>query len=217
MIIVRYLDDFIVGFQNREDAEQFLKALRERLGQFGLTLHPDKTRLLEFGRYAAQNRQARGQGKPETFQFLGFVHSCGRTRKGGSRCIGTPRAERLRAKLKEVKAELRRRRHDPIPEVGQWLGSVVRGHCQYYGIPGNSRAIRRFRDEVSRLWHRALSRRSQKGAVRWERMQRLIKRWHPARPNRTPVFIGDVCRHDARQEPGAVVPHAGICSVCGVD
>ncbi len=179
MIIVRYLDDFIVGFRYHTDAEQFLTALRERLGQFGLRLHPDKTRLLEFGRYAAQNRRERGQGKPETFQFLGFVHSCGWTRKGEFTVRRHTAGERLRAKLKEVKAELRRRRHDPVPEVGAWLGSVVRGHGQYYGIPGNWQAIRRFRDEVSRHWHQALSRRSQKGRVKWERMQRLIERWLP--------------------------------------
>ena len=179
LIIVRYLDDFIVGFQIRKDAEEFLIALRERLGQFGLTLHPDKTRLLEFGRYAAQNRQERGQGKPETFQFLGFVHSCGRSRSGEFRVQRHTVGERLRAKLKAVKAELRRRRHDPIPEVGEYLAAVVRGHSQYYGIRGNWRAIGRFRDEVSRLWHRALSRRSQKGVVRWDRMQRLIQRFIP--------------------------------------
>jgi RNA-directed DNA polymerase len=179
MVIVRYLDDFIVGFQHRTDAEQFLIALRARLGQFGLTLHPDKTRLLEFGRYVAQNRQERGQGKPETFQFLGFTHTCGRTAEGKFMVHRQTAGERLRAKLKEVKAELRQRRHDPVPEVGIWLGSVVRGHCQYYGIPGNSRAIRRFRDELSRHWHRALSRRSQKGPVKWERMHRLTQRWIP--------------------------------------
>jgi hypothetical protein len=179
MIIVRYLDDFIVGFETRKEAEQFLSALRERLGQFGLTLHPDKTRLLEFGRYAAQNRQERGQKKPETFQFLGFVHSCGRTKKGWFKVHRHTAGDRLRAKLKEVKAKLRQRRHDPVPEVGKWLGTVVRGHSQYYGIPGNWRAIARFRDEVSRHWHRALSRRSQKGSVRWDRMHRLIQRWIP--------------------------------------
>src|SRR6266487_333883 len=179
MVMVRYLDDFIVGFRYRTDAEQFLSALRERLGQFSLTLHPDKTRLLEFGRYAAQNRWERGQEKPESFQFLGLVHSCGRTRKGEFTVRRHTAGERLRAKLKEVKAELRRRRHDPVPEVGAWLGSVVRGHCQYYGIPGNGRAIGRFRDEVSRHWHQALSRRSQKSRVKWERMQRLIERWIP--------------------------------------
>jgi len=179
MIIVRYLDDFIVGFEIRNDAQQFLKALRERLGRFGLTLHPNKTRLLEFGRYAAQNRRERGRGKPETFQFLGFVHSSGRTRKGEFTVHRHTAPNRLRAKLKEVKAQLMQRRHDPVPEVGKWLGSVVRGHSRYYGIPGNWRAIRRFRDEASRHWRRALSRRSQKGPVRWDRMRRLIKRFIP--------------------------------------
>src|SRR6266849_3928557 len=125
VVIVRYLDDFIVGFQYREDAEQFLSALRERLGQFGLTLHPDKTRLLEFGRFAAENRQARGQGKPETFQFLGFVHACGQTRTGWFIVHRHTAAERVRAKLKEVKAELRQRMHAPVPEVGNWLAVVV--------------------------------------------------------------------------------------------
>jgi group II intron reverse transcriptase/maturase len=179
VVIVRYLDDFIVGFQDREDAELFLSAVRERLGQFGLRLHPDKTRLLEFGRYAAHNRHARGQDKPETFQFLGFVHSCGWTRKGTFMVHRHTVGERLRAKLKEVKAELWRRMHDPVPEVGKYLAAVVRGHCQYYGIPGNGWAIRRFRDEVSRQWQHALSRRSQKGPVRWERMHRLIQKFIP--------------------------------------
>jgi group II intron reverse transcriptase/maturase len=180
VIIVRYLDDFIVGFENRMDAERFLEALREQLGQHGLQVHPDKTRLLEFGRHAAQNRRGRGQGKPETFQFLGFVHRCGRTRRTGGFMVGRHTVgDRWRAKLQEVKAELRRRLHNPIPEVGQWLGAVVRGHCQYYGIAGNARAIRRFRDEVTRLWHRALGRRSQKGQVTWARMKRLIARFIP--------------------------------------
>ena len=179
VIIVRYLDDFIVGFQVQAEAEQFLMVLRERLEQYGLSLHPDKTRLLEFGRHAAQHQRERGQGKPGTFQFLGFVHSCGRTRKGWFTVRRHTRGDRLRAKLKEVKAELRRRWHDPIPKVGDWLAAVVRGHCQYYGIAGNAWAIRRFREEVNRLWHRALGRRSQKGRVKRERMQRLIERYIP--------------------------------------
>src|SRR6266851_2402671 len=179
MVVVRYLDDFIVGFQYREDAERFLIAVRERLGQFGLMLHPDKTRLLEFGRFAAANRQQRGEKKPETFQFLGFAHVCGRTRAGRFAVQRQTVGQRLRAKLTEVSEELRRRWHAPIPEVGRWLGSVVRGHCQYYGIHGNSHAIKRFRDEVCRLWRRALSRRSQRGEVRWERMHRLMRRWIP--------------------------------------
>jgi RNA-directed DNA polymerase len=179
VVIVRYVDDFIVGFQHREDADQFLNSLRERLGRFSLTLHPDKTRLLEFGRFAARNRQRRGEGKPETFQFLGFVHACGRTQRGWFMVHRHTVGSRQRDKLKEVSADLRHRWHAPIPEIGRWLGSVVRGHCQYYGIAGNSHAIKRFRDEVCRLWRRALSRRSQKGQVSWERMHRLIKRWIP--------------------------------------
>jgi group II intron reverse transcriptase/maturase len=179
VIVVRYLDDFIVGFEDRADAEQFLEALRERLGQFGLSLHPDKTRLLEFGRAAAQNRRGRGQGKPETFQFLGFVHSCGRTHKGRFRVQRHTIGDRMRAKLQEVKRELKRRLHDPVPEVGRWLGAVVRGYCQYHGIAGNAWAIRQFRQAVGRLWHRALGRRSQKGQVSWERMKRLIERYVP--------------------------------------
>jgi RNA-directed DNA polymerase len=179
LVVVRYLDDFIVGFQDREDAEQFLIAVRERLGQFGLRLHPDKTRLLEFGRFAAHNRQQRGEKKPETFQFLGFDHVCGRTRAGRFAVRRQTVGQRMRAKLKEVSEELRHRWHAPIPEVGRWLGSIVRGHCQYYGIAGNSHAIKRFRDEVCRLWRRALSRRSQRGEVGWERMHRLTRRWIP--------------------------------------
>jgi RNA-directed DNA polymerase len=180
VITVRYLDDFIVGFQVQADAERFLEVLRERLEHYGLSLHPDKTRLLEFGRHAAQHRRGRGQGKPETFQFLGFVHSCGRSWKTGRFTVRRHTiGDRQRAKLKEVKEELRRRWHDPIPEVGQWLGAVVRGHCQYYGIAGNAWAIKRFREEVNRLWHRALGRRSQKGQVKRERMQRLIEHYIP--------------------------------------
>ena len=179
MVVVRYLDDFIGGFQTRRETDRFLNALRERLGQFGLTLHPDKTRVLEFGRFAAENRHVRGQKKPETFQFLGFVHACEQTRTGWFVVHRHTAAERLRTKLAEVKDELRRRRHAPIPEVGTYLAAVVRGHAQYYGIKGNSKAIHRFHREVGRLWHRALSRRSQKGSVKWERMDRLLQRWIP--------------------------------------
>jgi group II intron reverse transcriptase/maturase len=192
MIVVRYLDDFIVGFQARADAERFLNAVRERLGQFGLELHPDKTRLLEFGRFAASERRQRGAGKPETFQFLGFVHACGRTRQGWFTVRRQTASQRLRAKLHEVGKGLQRRWHVPLPEVGRWLGSVVRGHCQYYGIPGNSAAIRRFRDEVARLWRRALGRRSQRGRVTWERLSRLAKKWlppaHIVHPSSSVVF-----------------------------
>jgi group II intron reverse transcriptase/maturase len=192
MVVVRYLDDFIVGFQTRRETDRFLNALRERLGQFGLTLHPDKTRVLEFGRFAVQNRRVRGQQKPATFQFLGFVHACGQTRTGWFVVHWHTAPERLRTKLAEVKDELRRRRHVPIPEVGKYLAAVVRGHAQYYGIKGNSKAIHRFHREVGRLWQRALSRRSQKGTVRWKRMDRPLNRWlppvHIAHPSAEKVF-----------------------------
>jgi len=180
MIVVRFADDFIVGFQHQSEAERFLAELRERFRKFNLELHPDKTRLLEFGPFAAENRRRRGQGKPETFTFLGFTHICGQKRSNGRfTVLRQTMRKRLHAKLSEVKAELRRRWHDPIPEVGQWLRSVVGGHIRYYGVPMNSRALSVFRFQVGWLWHRALGRRSQKGRVPWERMRRLIDLWLP--------------------------------------
>jgi len=178
VIVVRYADDFIVGFQNKADAETFLVALRERLARFGLELHPDKTRLFEFGPFADRNRQGRGQGKPETFNFLGFTHICSRKRSNRRfTVLRQTQRSRLQAKLAEVKAELKRRMHDPIPEVGQWLGSILRGHLQYYGVPMNGPALLLFRFQLARLWHRTLCRRSQKGHVLWGRMKRLIERY----------------------------------------
>jgi len=180
MIVVRYADDIVLGFQDRSDAERFWKELTERLRKFRLELHPDKTRLLEFGSYAAENRRRRGQGKPATFDFLGFTHICGKKRSNGMFTVlrQTIRA-RLQAKLSEVKAELKLRMHAPIPEVGKWLSAVVGGHIRYYGVPMNYPALSLFRFQVGRLWHRALSRRSQNGRVLWDRMYRLIDRWLP--------------------------------------
>jgi RNA-directed DNA polymerase len=180
MIVVRYADDIVLGFQDRSDAERFWKELTERLRKFRLELHPDKTRLLEFGPYAAENRRRRGQGKPATFDFLGFTHICGKKRSNGMFTVlrQTIRA-RLQAKLSEVKAELKLRMHAPIPEVGKWLSAVVGGHIRYYGVPMNYPALSLFRFQVGRLWHRALSRRSQNGRVLWDRMYRLIDRWLP--------------------------------------
>jgi group II intron reverse transcriptase/maturase len=180
MIVVRFADDIVLGFQHKSDAEQFWKELAERLGKFRLELQPDKTRLLEFGPYAAEDRKRRGQGKPETFNFLGFTHICGKKRSNGRFTVlrQTIRA-RLQAKLGEVKAELKRRMHAPIPEVGKWLRVVVAGHVRYYGVPMNRTALYVFRFQVGRLWYRALSRRSHKGRVRWDRMLRLIDRWLP--------------------------------------
>jgi RNA-directed DNA polymerase len=179
VIVVRYADDFIVGFQHRSDAERFQEELAERLSQFALELHPDKTRLIEFGPFAASNRKSRGQGKPETFDFLGLTHICGKKRNGRFTVLRQTMRKRLQAKLNQVKYELRQRLHDPVPEVGRWLGKVVQGHVRYYGVPMNSHAIALFRHQIGWLWYRSLRRRSQKSRLTWERMRRLIDRWLP--------------------------------------
>jgi RNA-directed DNA polymerase len=180
VIVVRFADDAVLGFQSRADAERFLGELRERFAKFNLELHPEKTRLIEFGRYAVENRKRLGKGKPETFGFLGFTHICGKKRSNGMfTVIRQTIRKRLQAKLSEVKTELRRRMHHAVPEVGQWLRAVVGGHIRYYGVPSNAQALYAFRFQVGRLWHRCLSRRSQNGRVRWDRMRRLIERWLP--------------------------------------
>lgn len=179
MIVVRYADDFVVGFEHREDAERFQGELAERLAKFNLELHAEKTRLIEFGRSAAVNREKRGEGKPATFDFLGFTHRCGRTRKGRFAVVRQTMSKRLRAKLKAVKLELKRRRHLPLPEQARWLAAVLRGHYQYYGVPYNSRALATFRFRVVALWKRALDRRSQRKRNPWERMERLARQWLP--------------------------------------
>ena len=180
VIVVRFADDIVLGFEVKSDAEQFWSELAERFGKFGLELHPEKTRLLEFGPYAAENRKKRGQGKPGTFDFLGFTHICGKKRSNGRfTVLRQTIRKRLQAKLSEIKVELKRRMHHPIPEVGKWLRSVVGGHIRYYGVPMNSPALHLFRFQVGRLWYRALSRRSQNGRILWDRMRRLIDRWLP--------------------------------------
>jgi group II intron reverse transcriptase/maturase len=179
VIIVRWADDFIVGFEHQEDALRFLADLRERFAKFGLELHPDKTRLIEFGRHAARRRRARGLGRPETFDFLGFTHLCGTSKKGRFWLRRITITKRMRAKLREVNDQLKRRRHQPIPEQGQWLASVVRGHRAYYAVPGNTDAVAAFRTQVTRHWYKALRRRSQRTRLNWERMNRLANRWLP--------------------------------------
>lgn len=180
VIVVRYADDFIVGFQHRAEAEAFLAALRQRFAQFGLELHPDKTRLIEFGQFAAENRRKRGQAKPETFDFLGFTHICGTKRSNGRfTVLRQTMRKRLTAKLAEVKAELKRRMHETVPAMGKWLASVLNGHCRYYGVPMNAPALWRFRFEAVWLWHRSLCRRSQTGRITWDRMKRLVARYLP--------------------------------------
>lgn len=184
MIVVRYADDIALGFQVKSDAERFRGALAERLAKFALELHPEKTRLLEFGPYAAERRARKGLGKPETFNFLGFTHICATKRSNGRfTVLRQTMRKRLQAKPGEVKIELQRRMHAPIPEVAQWLRLVVSGHFRYYGVPMNTPALHIFRFQVGWLWQRARSRRSQTGRVTWDRMRRLIDRWLP--PART--------------------------------
>jgi group II intron reverse transcriptase/maturase len=179
VVVARFADDFVVGFQHRHEAESFLNELRERLAKFGLTLHPEKTRLIEFGRFAEENRRNRGDGKPETFNFLGFTHSCSKTRRGKFTVLRQTMRTRWQAKLKAIKEELRRRLHDPIPEQGAYLRSVVTGHIRYYGVPMNGPALSAFRNRVGRLWLRALRRRSHKHRLLLTRMRRLIAAWLP--------------------------------------
>jgi group II intron reverse transcriptase/maturase len=179
MIFVRYADDFIVGFQHEADARRFLDEMRKRLHEFALSLHPDKTRLIEFGRFAAANREQRGLGKPETFNFLGFTFMCGKSRQGFFLLKRKTRRDRMRAKLRMVKQEMRRRMHQPIPEQGRWLWHVVRGYFNYHAVPMNTRALAVFRAEIARSWHRVLNRRSQKANLTRARMDKLIDDWLP--------------------------------------
>lgn len=180
VIVVRYADDMVLGFQHRGDAERFLQDWRDRLQKFGLELHPDKTRLIEFGRFAAGSRKQRGEGKPETFNFLGFTHICGQARKNGRFLVLRKSIrKRLLAKLKQVKDELRMRMHHPLAEVGKWLRSVVRGYFNYHAVPGNFASLQRFRLEVSKRWLRVIQRRSQKNRMSWKHMASLVKQWLP--------------------------------------
>jgi len=180
MIVVRYADDLVVGFQHRTEAERFLREFRDRLAKFGLELHPDKTRLIEFGRFAARNRKQHGEGKPETFTFLGFTHFCGQRISDGAFIVWRITAKkRMVAKLKAIKAELQRRRHDRTAEVGAWLRKVVLGYYQYHAVPGNTTQLRIFQRRVNWLWRNVLIRRSQRAQVRWERLAPLLNRWVP--------------------------------------
>jgi RNA-directed DNA polymerase len=180
VIVVRFADDFVVGFEHRIEAERFLTELRERFARFGLELHPEKTRLIEFGRRARRNREDRGdRGAPGSFNFLGFTHSCGKTRKGGFTVLRQTMRKRWQAKLKAVKAELKARLHDPIPEVGKYLRAVVLGHVRYYGVPRNGPAICAFRRAVGQIWWRVLRRRSQGNHLPWHRMWPVLNTWLP--------------------------------------
>ncbi len=196
VIVVRYADDYIVGFQYRNEAVAFLEDLRKRLAKFGLELHPDKTRLIEFGRFAIRDRRRRGEGKPETLEFLGFKHICSTSRKGGFVIRRRTIAKRLNRKLKEVKEKLRHRMHWPVPIVGAWLRAVIQGYFNYHAVPFNSSALTTFRRRLARHWWHVLNRRSQNGHVTWERMNRLVDRWFPpARVRHLPPWERFRCYH----------------------
>ena len=180
VIITRFADDIVLGFQYQQEAAHFMSELTERLGAFGLTLHPVKTRLIEFGRFAAERRRQRGQGKPETFEFLGFVHICSQRHRDQRFTVKRRTIKkRMRKQLQAIKATLMRRRHDPVPHLGAWLRRVVQGHYNYYGVPGNMQSLKSFQGQVERYWFRALRRRSQRHRMPWSRFRSLAKRWIP--------------------------------------
>jgi group II intron reverse transcriptase/maturase len=179
MMIVRYADDIVIGFAHEVDARRFWDAMRKRFEEFALSLHPEKTRLIEFGRQAVDRRDRRGLGKPETFNFLGFTHICGRSRHGKFLLKRKSRRDRMRGKLKEIKEEMRRRMHQSIPEQGRWLAQVVRGYFAYHAVPTNSAAIGAFRHHVADLWRCSLSRRSQRGRITWPRIKQIADDWLP--------------------------------------
>ena len=212
MIIVRYADDFIVGFEHEVEARRFLDALRQRLAEFALSLHPEKTRLIEFGRKAEENRKRRGLGKPETFSFLGFTFICGKSRRGTFLIKRKSRRDRMRAKLQAIKQELRRRMHQPIPAQGKWLAQVIRGYFNYHAVPTNRRAIASFRDEIAREWWRRLNRRGQRRPIVWERMKKLADDWLP-QPHILHLWPNQqfAVRHP-RWEPYAGKPHVRFCA-----
>lgn len=216
VIVVRYADDLVVGFQHKDEAERFLREFRERLAQFDLELHPEKTRLIEFGQHAQADRQKRGEGNPETFMFLGFTHYCGVGPKGRFMVWRRTASKRMRMKLQAVKQELRRRMHVPVARVGAWLKRVVEGYYRYHAVPGNLTMLELFRERVCRYWRQVLRRRSQKRPPSWDRLRPIFNRYIP-RPR---VLHPQPCvRFDARfrrlhpsQEPYAVMPHVRICA-----
>jgi RNA-directed DNA polymerase len=179
VIVVRYADDTVLGFQYQPEADRFLEDLRKRLAEFGLELHPDKTRRIEFGRFAQERREKRGEGKPETFDFLGFTHISGKNRYGTFIVRRRTIAKRLRAKLRELKPHLRQRRHEPVADTGKWLRSIVQGYFNYHAVPGNLASLRTFRLRLTRLWHAQLVQRSQHRRLTWAQMYRLAARWLP--------------------------------------
>src|SRR5947209_10102643 len=212
MIIVRYADDFIVGFQHENDARRFLDEMRNRLQEFALSLNPEKTRIIEFGRFATERRERRGLGKPETFNFLGFTFICGKTRAGKFQIKRKTRGDRMRAKLKMVKEELRRRMHQTIPQQGYWLWHVVNGYFNYHAVPTNGRALEVFRHHVTDSWRRTLRRRSQKDRITWARMTQLMDGWLPKPIILHPWPSDRFAVTHPRWEPYAGKPHVRFCA-----
>ena len=212
MIMVRYADDLIVGFEREADAGRFLEAMRERLREFALSLHPDKTRLIEFGRFAAANRERRGLGKPETFNFLGFTFICGKSRSGKFLIKRKTRRDRMRAKLQAIKQELRRRMHQPIPTQGKWLGQVVGGYFNYFAVPTNAQALAAFRNHVVEQWRRTLQRRSQRDQTTWGRIAQLASEWLPKPRILHPWPNAQFAVKHPRWEPYAGKPPVRFCA-----
>jgi RNA-directed DNA polymerase len=212
MIVVRFADDLIVGFERKSDAQRFWDAMRDRLAEFSLSLHPEKTRLIEFGRFAAVSRDQRGLSKPETFKFLGFTFICGTSRQGHFLVKRKTRRDRMRAKLREIKDELRRRMHQPIPEQGRWLQQVVTGFFVYHAVPTNGAALGAFRYHVIYLWRRSLQRRSQRDGFTWQRMRKLADVWLPTPKILHPWPQQRFAVKHPRWEPYAGMPHVRICA-----
>jgi group II intron reverse transcriptase/maturase len=216
VVIVRYADDLVVGFEHETDARRFWDAMRDRLQEFSLSLHPEKTRLIEFGRHAVTRRAQRGLGKPETFNFLGFTLICGTSRRGNFLIKRKTRRDRMTAKLKEIKEEMRRRRHQPIPEQGHWLRQVVSGFFNYHAVPTNFRALAAFRSHATRLWRRALRRRSQRDRFSWARIEKLADDWLPKPRILHPWPSDRFAVNHPRWEPYAGKPHVRFCAGCAL-
>jgi hypothetical protein len=212
MIMVRYADDIILGFEHEAEARRFLEAMRERLRKYSLTLHPDKTRLLAFGRFAADQRARMGLGKPETFNFLGFTFISGKSREGKFLVRRKSRRDRVKAKLKEIKVALRANMHKPIPEQGSWLGQVVRGYFAYHAVPTNLGTLVAFHHYVSDLWLRTLRRRSQKDRKAWTDMTRLVAQWLPRPRIQHPWPNQRFAVKYPRWKPDAGKPHVRFCA-----
>jgi RNA-directed DNA polymerase len=212
MIIVRYTDDIIVGFQYETDARRFWDAMRERLAEYSLSLHLEKTRLIEFGRFAADQRDRCGLDKPKTFNFLGFTFICGRSRRGRFALKRKSRGDRMRATLQEIKKEMQRRMHQPIPKQGKWLRQVVTGFFAYHAVPTNSRALHTFRHRVTDLWRRSLRRRSHKDRMTWSRIKKLADDFLPQARILHPWPHARFAVKHPRWEPSALIGHARICA-----